>query len=335
MELIFPWVFLLGIPVVMILAILHFKRKDTYKAGKKVANTNFVEETPYYKKLLKQYKIFSTLALVSLLVAIGICFVMLSRPAKVETVNYDIHNRDIFLCMDVSNSVDELNMQILDDLRGVIEGLDGERFGITIFNGQAILLVPLTTDYDYVLETLDKLEASFEANLEAGSWFFDYDDMKYSDYYYKHEGTLSEYGSSFIGDGLASCLYNFPDLGEEDGRAKLIVFTTDNDLNGEPLVTLDEATELCSRYDVKVYAMAPDNVVNKSDFEKAVESTGGEFYLATEKNATEDMIAAIEKTETSIYTKVETYVTDQPQVLFVFLVLFVGIYFVFSRKVKL
>ncbi len=335
MELVFPWVIFVAIPVVIFLPLLRFKKKDDYKRGKKVANVNFVEETPYYKKLLKQYKVYSSVALASLLAAIAVCFAMLARPAEVETVHYDIHNRDIFLCMDVSNSVDKLNMEILDKLRSVIEELDGERFGITIFNGQAVLLVPLTSDYDYVLDTLDKLEASFKENMEMESYNYDYDDLDYSAYYYKHEGTLSDYGSSFIGDGLASCLYNFPNLESNDGRTKLIIFTTDNDLNGEPLVTLDEATALCAKHNVRVFAMAPEEVVDMHNFKSAVESTGGKFYLASDDGAAEQLVADIEKTEKSVLTKTETFVTDKPEALFVLFVVLIGIYFVCSRKVKL
>ncbi len=333
MELVFPWVLYIGLPAALVLGFAKFGKKDVFHDGRKVANTSFVEETPYYKKLLKQYKVLSGVALGSLLAAIVICVIMLARPAKIDVINPEIHNRDIFMCMDISDSVDELNLEICDELKGVVKELDGERFGITIFNGQSVLLVPLTTDYEYVLKTLDKLEAAFEYSLGLDFENFDYD--SYDLYEFKYEGTLAEHGSSFIGDGLASCLYSFPDLKENTERSRLIVFTTDNELNGTPIVTVEEAAALCKKNDVKVFAVTPENIVDEASFAKAMNSTGGGFYEVSSSKVFDKLVSDIKKTDTSVMEDVKTVVTDQPQMLFICLLVFMGVYFVFSRKVKL
>lgn len=331
MELVFPWVLYIGVPVLLGLLLLNFlkKKKDVYEKGQKVANVGFIEETSYYKKLFMQYKVLCAIVLGCLLVSIGICFVMIARPAKIDKINPEIHNRDIFLCMDTSDSVDELNLEICDELKNVVKELNGERFGITIFNGQSVLLVPLTTDYDYVLETLDNLEMAYKESLgliSSNSGFA---------YYYKYAGTISDYGSSFIGDGLASCLYNFPDLKENSERSRLIIFTTDNQLNGTPFVTVDEATKLCARNDVKVFAIAPENVVDEEEFKTAIESTGGCYYQATNVHAFDKLISDIRKTGTSSMETVQTVITDQPEALFIWLLIMIGAYLVVSRKAKL
>lgn len=335
MELVFPWVLYGGIILVIILVLFKWKKKDTYKKGNKVTNTSFLEETPYYKQLYKKYRIYCSVSIISLLLAIVMCSVLLARPAMVQTENPEIHNRDIFLCMDTSNSVDQLNLEIVDNLKDVVKKLDGERFGITIFNGKALLLVPLTTDYDYVLDTLDKLEDSIKCNINVDQEGFEYDSDDYSVYYYKHNGVLSEYGSSFIGDGLASCLYNFSDLKENTDRSRLIVFTTDNELNGTPLVTLEEATSLCKKNDVKVFAITPDNVVDREEFQAAIESTDGKFYEVSDKTTFKQLVEDIEKTETSVMEEVKTIYIDRPQIFFIVLLLFTMIHFIVSRKVKL
>ncbi|MBQ2803715.1 MAG: hypothetical protein IJF07_07440 [Lachnospiraceae bacterium] len=331
MGLVFPWVFYIGIPILLVLLLFNLipNKKQAYHKGKKVANTNLLEETPLYKKLFLQYKILCILVLASLLIAIALCFVMLARPAKIDTINPQIHNRDIFLCIDTSDSVDELNLEICDQLKNVVKELNGERFGITIFNGQSVLLVPLTTDYDYILDTLDKLELAFKESLgliSSESGFA---------YYYKYNGTLCDYGSSFIGDGLASCLYNFPDLKENKERSRLIIFTTDNQLNGTPFVTLEDATRLCTKNDVKVFAVAPDNIEEEAAFKAAIEGTGGCYYQSSNAHAFDKLIKDIQKTNTSTMETVQTIITDQPQLLFGWLLLFIGIYLVASRKVKL
>lgn len=337
MELIYPWIIYIGIPVLVVLSIIRFNKRSVFKEGKKVANTDLVEQTELYKKLKTQYKIFGTMAIVCLLLAIACGFVLLSRPSKVEQVNTELRNRDIFLCMDISSSVDELNVEMCAKLKEVVKQLDGERFGITIFNAKSVLLVPLTDDYDYVLQTLDKLERSFEVSLrmENDDDYFYEDDFDYELYFYKYEGTLSDEGSSLIGDGLASCLYNFPDLTEDDERSRLIIFTTDNELNGTPYVPLEEAARLCTKNDVKVFAIAPDNIVDEQIFKSSIEGTGGGYYRNSSEDAYDKLISDIEKTETSILTKTETLVYDQPEVTFICMVVFLGLYFVFSRKVKL
>ena len=345
MELVFPLVLYIGIPVVLILFFIRFKKKDTYRKGNKVANADFVEETPYYKKLLKQYKIFGTMAIAGLLFGLITSIIILSRPVEVETVTYDIHNRDIFICMDISGSVDEVNLEMCDQLKAVVEELDGERFGITIFNARSILLVPLTTDYDYIMDVLDELEESFEYSLLMTKYYegefltseelnklYNFD---YESYYYKYGGTLSEEGSSYIGDGLATCLFNFPDLDTNPDRARIIIMTTDNELNGTPLLTIDEAANLCANHDVKVFGLAPEHIVDEEQFKSAILSTGGGYYKTTDDAAYTQLINDIRATDASVIERTETIVYDQPEVLFIIMLVFMGIYFVFSRKVKL
>lgn len=337
MKLIYPWVIAVGVVVLFVLSVFGRRAKTTYKEGKKVANTEFIEETELYKKLKRQYHIFSAMALLCLFVAIFCGFILLSRPAKVEQVNTELQNRDIFLCMDISSSVDGLNVELCEELKQVVRQLDGERFGITIFNAKSVLLVPLTNDYEYVLETLDKLSDSFKESikLEENDYDFFAEDLDFGLYNYKYEGTLSEEGSSLIGDGLASCLYNFPDLTGNTERSRMIIFTTDNELNGTPLVTLEEAAKLCKKNEVKVFAVAPEHIVDEDSFQSSIESTGGKYYKSTSSRVFDDLIDDIEETETSAMNKVETIIYDQPQMVFVCMVIFIGLYFVLSRKVKL
>lgn len=339
MALINPWVLYIGVPVMIVLCLLHFKKKGKYESGRKVANTGLVQEIPYYQKLYREYKILSWVAMVSLLVVIAIGWVMLSRPAKIESVNPEIHNRDIFLCMDISDSVDELNLDMCDQLKRVVEELNGERFGITIFNGQSVLLVPLTNDYQYVMDTLDSLERAFDDSIERNEADLDIfsNDMDWTTYHYKYEGTLAEEGSSFIGDGLASALYSFPDLENNKDRSRMIIFTTDNELNGEPYVTVEEAAGLCRKNDVKVFAVVPEEVTDESTFKRAMESTGGGYYKSTSSKAYKQLVEDIKKTETSLagIRQTETKITDQPETLFVWMLLCIGVYLVISRKIRL
>lgn len=336
MELVFPLAIYVGVPAIIILLFVGFKRKDIFKDGKKVANTGFIEETELYKRLKRNYKCFAILAMAGLWLSLLLSVIMLARPAQIDKINPQIHNRDIFICMDVSTSSDEINLNICKELKEVVRELNGERFGITIFIGQSVLLVPLTTDYQYVIESLDKLEDSFKKTL-----YSDITDLYWNNpelYQYRFEGTIcqdDERGSSLIGDGLASCLYNFPDLKENEERSRLIIFTTDNELNGNPIVTVEEAAALCKKNDVKVFAVTPKNIVDQDAFRKAINSTGGGFYPVSSSKVFKELIEDIRLTDASVSEETKTIVTDQPKALFIWLLICISIHFIFSRKVKL
>lgn len=333
MELMFPVVLFIGIPLAILLTFVGWKRKDVFRKGKKVANTNFIEDTPLYKKLVRQYKIFSFLSLTFLWIGLILCIFMVARPVKVDIIEPEIHNRDIFICMDISDSMDELNLQTVVKLKEVVKDLDGERFGITIFNARSVLLVPLTSDYDYVMDTLDDLEDAFIYSINKDEYNISPED--YDLYQYKYEGTLSPEGSSYIGDGLAACLYSFPDLQTNDERSRLIIFTTDNELNGVPLVSVEEAAKLCSQNDVKVFALTPEDIVDESSFKAAMNSTGGGFYEVTSGAVFKDLTDDIKLTETSVMQEVKVVMTNKPELLFMGLVVCISLYFYFSRKVRL
>ena len=114
MELAYPWVLLVAVVVAFILVLVKVK-PFKFKQGNKVANTDDVTLTATYKKLFTKYKIYRSIMLVSLMLALASGFVLGARIISVDTIYPKIHNRDIFLCLDVSNSVDDLNLQIVDE----------------------------------------------------------------------------------------------------------------------------------------------------------------------------------------------------------------------------
>ena len=334
MELINPMIVTIGIIVMLILIVIPFGKKASFKEGKKVANTELVEQTEFYKKLKRRYTIINVSAVVCLIIAIVAGLVLVARPSKVETINTELRNRDIFLCMDVSNSVDELNVPLCEKMKGVVKSLDGERVGITIFNGQTVLLVPLTSDYDYVLETIDDLEASIELNLKWTEADYDSTGMDEKILNYKHNGTLSDKGSSLIGDGLAGCLYNFVDLEENKDRTRIIIFTTDNELSGTPYVSLEEAADLCKKNNVKVYGLTPENPEDEETFRRSMEKTGGVFYECTSDKVYDQLVSDIQKTDKSTLNIVETVIYDKPEMIFIVMMISLASYFVLSKVVK-
>ena len=118
---------------IIVFLYLTKKKKNNQDQGSKIANTNFVKNTSYYQKLLKSYQFYKVLLITSFIIAVISAIILCSRLQIVETTNINEYKRDIMLCMDVSASVDELNIQIVENLKSTVNSLKGERFGISIF----------------------------------------------------------------------------------------------------------------------------------------------------------------------------------------------------------
>lgn len=334
MELIYPFILIIGIPIIIFLAVSNLKSKDLYENGKKIANTKYIKELPYYKNIFKKYKILTYIIQGICLMAIIMSLILLSRPAKIDTKGNPMYARDIFLCMDVSQSVDELNIELVGNLKKTVNSLKGERFGISIFNTSSVLICPLTDDYKYVINELDKIYNSLDINIKGDSSLENWGISEYI-----VSGTIEgadERGSSLIGEGLASCVYNFSNL--EEQRSRVIIFSTDNDLAGESLITLQNAAKLCKEKNIIVFGIAPDtiNEEDENELKKAVESTGGKYYTMSSRNQVKSIVESIENTSKNLIEgQVETRKIDQPQIPFCILLISIIVLFILDKKVNL
>jgi len=368
MDLIHPLVLEIGMPVLAALFLaLHLIRKKTkYTTGKKVSNTSFLKELPIYKKRKKLYQGTAIAIEILLVIALAMSLLMMSRPAIKQTTSNGTKKRDIFLCMDVSYSICDLNYELVESLKGVVEGLDGDRFGISIYNTTTVLYVPMTDDYDFIIEKLDELHNYFDLQKQYldefgeyiyGNSYYTYDDIDWDRYYelqeeldYYDAGTLvNNYtkGSSLIGEGLASCVYNFPRLSDED-RTRIIIMSTDNAQEElvSPIIELDEAAELCSKYDITVFGIFPNkdtfSWMNTSDYESdekefrtAVESTGGTYYKQSENLTVDDIVADIEEQEAmEVDEIIMTKLVDQPKAPYIIILISVGAIIIIGAVIR-
>jgi hypothetical protein len=173
--------------------------------------------------------------------------------------------------------------------------------------------------------------------------------QKKLDYY--DSGTLvSNYtkGSSLIGEGLASCMYSFPRLDDED-RTRIIIMSTDNaqEALGKPLVELDEASDLCKKNDIKVFGIFPNKEswsgMNTSDYESdeaelkaCVEKTGGKFYKQSESLSVEDIVKDIEREEALEVEEVTiTKMVDKPEIPVIILISSVSLLLIMGVIIRL
>jgi hypothetical protein len=254
-----------------------------------------------------------------------------------------VKKRDIFLCMDVSYSIYNLNAELVERLEKVVSGMKGDRFGVAIFNTSTVLYVPMTDDYDFVVKKLEDIRNYFKLQKEYMEKFGSYNytseipEDQISEYRklrteldYYDAGTLVDNitkGSSLIGEGLASCMYDFPRL-EKQNRTRVIILSTDNaqEERSTPLVELEEAAGLCKKNDITVFGIFPnkkqfdpsagaDYEEDKQSMKKCMEQTGGSFYEESEKLSVDDIITDIQKKEAMEVDEITTTrEVDQPQI---------------------
>ncbi len=351
MDLKYPIILVIGIILIVIVLLPIHIIKLKEKEGKvKVANTKKIRNTPIYKRITLRYNIIINIIRVVCVASIVLSLVLLSRPFSVIQEEQNEYNRDIFLCMDMSASVWELNSEVVDNLKATVNSLKGDRFGISIFNTTSVILVPLTDDYHAVLEELDRLKEA----LNVGSDYFRAEQRgEFSTYYYSHyyewddiqskvdyllDGTLIFYekrdpvtgkkvqdttrGSSLIGDGLASCVFSFSGIDSEEERSRVIIFTTDNDLAGEPYITLDDAAALSNRKGIHLFGIGTKNVVKENEMKNAIEGKGRGRYYHQGTSSVNSIIDNIELTSKNLNKHAtKTQEIELPRIPFIFLCL--------------
>lgn len=303
-----------------------------------------VEGLPGYRLRKIMHRIFSMIGILALLASMISTGVLMGRPSYREEVTTGIQRRDIFLCLDVSYSLYALNYDFVNNLESVVKGLDGDRIGISVYNTATVLYMPMTDDKEFAVSKIEELKDYFTVQKEYMEKYGDLEDLSslsdqeledYNELYDKLNAfdagmivNSNQRGSSLIGEGLASCLYNFPSLNDSK-RTRLIFMVTDNAENAleRPDIELDEAASLCSKNDVKVFGIFPpekffetdngwyDYGELKSEMKSAVEKTGGAFYVATDDLDTKAIVKKIQENkamQVNEITMVKT--TDVPQI---------------------
>ena len=355
MELMYPKLLIAGLCVttlaLIVVFLLHRRNKSKYTDGTRAANTSRIRNSKLYRSLARRYIVLAAVMITSLSGGIVSAFFLAARPYKTDDVVSGVKKRDIILCMDVSYSLYELNSELTEYLKGVVAGLEGDRFGISIFNTSTVTYVPLTDDYDYIIDRLDELHRYFEMQKEYfENYYLVYDDLRFipdseAERYqelqdkldYFEAGTLYDNwyrGSSLIGEGLGTALYSFPYLNDSE-RTRVIIMCTDNELNalqGEVL-SLNEAAEYCKKNKVTVFGIFPseeafydpenyDYASCLNGFKSAVEKTGGKFYVRTQSQTVSEIVQDIQKQEAMLIKVVMTRQTvDLPQIPFIILVI--------------
>jgi Ca-activated chloride channel family protein len=306
MELIFWWAPLAWLALVAVVAVVVVRvnrRRTTDAASRPIAHRDRLTGLPGYRAALVRYRRLLVALVAGVAVLLVAVVALTARPASVASVQPELKNRDIVLCLDVSGSMIEYDKQVLDVFGDLAQQFTGERISLVVFNASAVTRFPLTSDYAYIQTQFDALRDDF--------------DSEDSDYY---RGTLFGNGSSLVGDGLASCAVRF-DAPDTD-RSRSVILVTDNLIAGEPVFTLPEAGALAEQRDVTVFGINPGDTEAKAylsdlaiEFKSVVEHTGGGYFALEDPKTIPSIVDRITAQQSAAMTgEPEFVLTDQPAV---------------------
>ena len=141
-----------------------------------------------------------------------------------------------------------------------------------------------------------------------------------------YTGSDAVLGSKNVGraSGLAAAALDFTNIEEDPDRSRIIIFSTDNDLQGDEIITLPEAGQLCVDRGITVYGIGTEQMYpsDKAMMRDAVEMTGGEFYYGEDSRVVSNIIDNIQEHVASLDTiEYEISETVTPEIPFIILLI--------------
>lgn len=305
-----PWIlvaFAGAAVVVAVVVVLRARRSRSLRDREAipVAHGDRLTSLPGYRDAMRRYRTVLAAGLAAAVLVLASAALLSGRLVSITTVQPEMRNRDIVLCLDVSGSMIDYDAEIVETFSELTREFDGERIGLVLFNASAVTAFPLTSDYRYAREQLDALHANLVD--PDTDWAF-------------ANGTLLGNGSSMIGDGLASCVMRFDDLDAE--RSRSVVFATDNYVAGEQIMTLPEAGAFAEEKNVVVYGLNPGDVSSLDYIEEfademrtVVESTDGSYWALDDPEAVPSIVEQVQARQAARF-RAEPIITltDEPTV---------------------
>ena len=302
----------------------------------------------------KLYRRLSFAAAIALAAISLITALLMGRPSTVDRRNSTYGSRDIVLCLDVSGSALAYDRQIIAAYLTLIDRLQGDRIGLSIFDSTTRTVFPLTDDSD-VIESQLKHAFGILKKVSSGD-FNNISQKEYAQIQDWLEGTRNiTNSSSLIGDGLVSCALQLPQFsvnanGSADkkgssqrarsARSASIILATDNIEGKSGTYSLEQAAGLVNKSRITVdglYVGPASNThsPNESQMRTLIERYGGSF---TNMNTTPDigsLVQAIERTSSGTRrNSSQSIVADAPQALIVVLVLAFGGYLALTWRLR-
>ncbi len=275
-------------------------RRARPQHARPIANSHRLTRIPGYRRSLKRSSLQASLALVTLSVLVVLAAIGSGRWIYQRVEQPEKFNRDIVLCLDVSGSMVDYDVQVIQRYLEMLPGFQGERISLVLWDATAVPVFPLTDDYDFVNDQLKLVADSMESYGSVGSEYF--------------AGTRNSGGASLVGDGLASCALMFGET-TDDGRSRSIIFATDNAVNGDALMSLPEAAALTKERKITVYGLDANEFEDAfaDEYRVQIEQNGGKYFKLSDESSISAIVDDITSEQTSIIRGAPiVLITDRP-----------------------
>ncbi|HWS50904.1 MAG TPA: VWA domain-containing protein [Microbacterium sp.] len=322
------WLLVVAVAVVLVAVAVGLAlglRRDAHATAHetaRIARAERLRTLPTFRQALRRRMLALGGILILGVISTIAAGVVAARPMSSQTIQPVNTSRDIMLCLDVSGSMSEVDVEVLTVFEELLEGFEGERIGLTIFNSSPVQIFPLTDDYDFIREHLTRIRESFD----------------YVDEVPEHwVGTLNGSGASLIGDGLAACAMGFDH--PDDERSRSVILATDNEVNGASIVTLEEAAAYAKSKGVRVFGLNPvqgKDAEVSAQLSAAAESTGGTAFGLRDTTTVADIVGQVQEQEaTELRGQAQVVWTDTPDLWIVVLMVAALSFIVVLWRVRL
>jgi Ca-activated chloride channel family protein len=287
LHIIFPY-FLLLLLVIPALVVWYvfYHRKSSASLG--ISTTlGFMKSHKTFRQQLRH------VPFILRIFALALLIMALTQPeSRTERSDYNVEGIDILLASDISGSMlaQDFTPNRLDAARDVamdfVDGRPNDRVGLVIFSAESFLQCPLTIDHARLKDLYSKIKSGMIT-----------------------DGTA-------IGDGLGLSVYH---LMKSEAISKVIILLTDGVNNTGSLDPMT-AAEIAKKFGIRVYTIGVGTMgtapypfqtpfgiqyqrievqIDEDLLRNIAQTTGGEYFRATDKKKLEDIYSRIDKMEKS------------------------------------
>ena len=148
------------------------------------------------------------------------------------------------------------------------------------------------------------------------------------------EGAFDGDGSSLVGEGLAYCSSTFKN---DDGRTKIVILTTDDEINGKQIISVLEAANYSKANDVKVYPIGTKSIKisKRQELIEVANTTNGNYYDFSTVSTSDIVDRIQELNKTAIVKNVSVTKKDLPEVILPYLFYILPVLFVLEWRVRI
>ena len=290
------WLISAFAPLLGIAVFLWFSKKKR-KGGLFISTEKFFSEIPSDLRAT-----LSPLPLILKFTGLALIIVALARPRTVsERSEQNVKGIDIMIVLDISLSmlVEDMGLRVtrLKAAKAVVsefvKGRISDRIGLIVFSGESYTRVPLTLDYDILLENLSRVSVVSASQIRQGT---------------------------AIGVALTNASAR---LRGSSAESRVVVFLTDGDNNAGSIDPLT-AMKIAKKENVKVYTIgvgqksgqAPIRYetadsfgikrtqimyvttrINKKLLKQMAQGTGGKFFMARNLSGLRSIFSEIDNLE--------------------------------------